>query len=229
MARKDPHREGYEKLKEKYPGLTWEDYIASVKNESTYNDMINRLEQEKFDENVDRITEPDKIIEDRQTLDEKINPLIEADKEREQKDRETYKDEALKDVTTELPGLTPNQRRQLQQSANSQINKQVQKYQRSMASKTGKRGIRGGAAFAPQAEIARQGMDAQNQFQRDLVEKDTDLAMRRLAAYLAQVEGRTAQDILRRGQYYDFITGKQQQGKQSAYERLYDDLLSKVK
>lgn len=222
-------RNDYSKLKASYPNLTYDEYIKIRFEKGSHEGVANELNQLQRDENIEINTNPEKIVEDLQNIQQTVNPLVEADKQKEQEAREGYKQEAREDVTTDLPGLTPTQRRQLQQSANAQINKQVQKYQRSMASSTGQRGIRGGAAFAPQAEIARQGMEAQNQFQRDLVEKDTDLAMRRLAAYLASVEGRTAQDILRTGQYLDYITGKQQQGKQAAYETYYDNLFSGVK
>lgn len=226
MADSSPERmkERYDEAKKTNPNLDWDTWVKIWNKQNKTDHPSTPLE-----ENKSELTDPEKIIDNYIQITEGIQPLIDADKKREAEAREGYKEEARQDVTTDMPGLTPNQRRQLQQSANSQINKQVQSYKRSMSSNQGRRGVRGGAAFAQQAEIARQGMDAQNQFQRDLVEKDTDLAMRRLAAYLAQVEGRTAQDILRTGQYFDYLTGKQQQGKQEAYKNYYDNLFSGMK
>jgi hypothetical protein len=71
-------------------------------------------------------------------------------------------------------------------------------------------------------------MAAQNQFQRDLVEKDSDMAMKKLAAYMASLEGKTAEDILRRQQYFDYITGKQDKNKQDVYWQYYGNKFNKV-
>lgn len=231
-------KEAYEKLKQQYPNLSYDEYVNILNSNTSWvgvnsKNIEKQLEelkksknQELLEINKQELTDPTKIVENYKQTEEQVEPLIEADKEKRAADREKYKVEAKEDVTTELPGLTDNQRRQLQQSANAQINKQVQKYKRSMASQMGRRGVRGGAAFAPQAEIARSGLEAQNQYQRDLTEYDVDLAMRRLAGYLAGIEGRSAQDLIRRGQFFDYLTGRQQQGQQAAYNKYFENMFS---
>ena len=229
------------RFRELYPNVTYEEFIKSfpAKNKK---DEVNRDKVKKelkkpsqkwgekqLQENIEQLTDPTKIAEQYKEMQEVVEPLIESEKSTLGEEREGYKQQAKEDVTTNLPGLTPQQRRVMQQGANAQINKQVQQYKRNMASQMGRRGVRGGAAFAPQAEIARSGLEAQSQFQRDLGEMDTDLAMRRLAAYLSSVEGRTAQQLLRRGQYLDYLTGRQQQGRQSAYDKYFQNLYSGVK
>ena len=234
-------KEAYEKLKVQYPNLTYEEYVdilnkntswVGVNQKQIEKDLGNlktQKNQELLETNKQELTDPVKIVENYKETQEAVEPLIQQDKERAAGEREQYKQEAREDVTTELPGLTPQQRRSLQQGANAQINKQVQQYKRGMSSQMGRRGVRGGAAFAPQAEIARRGLEAQAQYQRDLTELDADLAMRRLAGYLAGIEGRSAQDLIRRGQYFDYLTGRQQQGMQSAYSKYYENLFSGMK
>lgn len=236
-------RELYEQsdIKQQYPNFTFEEYLNLLNNNTSWvgvntknlNKELDKLKQKKntelLEENIQNVTDPVKIKEQYEEVQNVVDPLVQADKSQADREREGFREEAKKEVTTELPGLTDQQRRSMQQSANAAINKQVQNYRRTIASGQGRRGVRGGAAMAPQIELARQAMDVQNQFQRDLVEQDTDLAMRRLAAYLANVEGRSAEQLLRRGQYFDYITGRQQQGLQGAYKKYYDNLFQGMK
>lgn len=227
----------WNKIQQNYPGVNVDEAIDILTknpilpgNQGAFTSALEGLSkkknQEQLHQNIQEVSNPQKIAENYQEIEKAVNPLVEAEQTRLGLEREKYRQEAERDVTTELPGLTPQQRRSMQQGANTQINKQVQNYKRMIASSTGRRGIRGGAATAPQLEVTRQGLDAQNQFQRDLVERDTDLSMRRLAAYLASIEGRSAQNILSRGQYFDYLTGRQQQGQQAAYNKYFENLFS---
>ena len=77
-------KEGYNKLKEKYPDLTYDEYVRSVVGKKDgEKELEDRLNQGQLDENVDRLTDPVKIAEDYNEIKENIDPLIEADKEKE--------------------------------------------------------------------------------------------------------------------------------------------------
>lgn len=151
-----------------------------------------------------------------QDVQDQVNQADMDDEARRQEEREKNKEEAMSDVTTETPGISDKHRRALQENANAKINSQVQNYSRNIASQTGRAGIRGGAAMAPQQELAGMGIQGQNQFQRDLLDKDQDVAMQRLASFIASLEGKTADDILRREQIMSWLTSQSDKKKQQA-------------
>jgi len=187
-----------------------------------------QAEQQKLKEEAAASQDPQKIGEELQTVQEQVGQADVADQPRREEQREQHKTEAYEDVTTEIPGMSDAQKRAMQESANAQIDSQVQNYARQMAGGISRSGQRGGTAYAQQADLAQKGMAAQNQFQRDLVEKDSDMAMKKLAAYMASLEGKTAEDILRRQQYFDYITGKQDKNKQDVYWQYYGNKFNKV-
>ena len=173
--------------------------------------------------NIERTPLP--TDEEAQQLQERTGRLATAEGERAQQARQGFKEEALKDVTTELPGLTPKARQAMQESANRQIGAQLQNYSRMLASSQGNRGVRGGHA---QSDLRRQALDAQNQVRRDLNEQDAGLAMQRLAAYLSAVEGRSSEDILRQQQFRDYLTGEQERRRKAAESRYFNNYFGKV-
>lgn len=172
--------------------------------------------------------DPEKIGENIQAVQTQVEKALEADEPRRQEQREKSKGEAYEDVTTDIPGMSEEQKRAMQESANAKINSQIQNYSRMLASQTGRSGIRGGAAAAPQYELAQKGLEAQNQFQRDLIEQDADMAMKKLAAYMASLEGKTAEDILRRQQYFDLYRSDQDRAKEDFWSKYYRDKVGRV-
>lgn len=187
-----------------------------------------QAEQQKLKDEADASQDPQKIGEELQTVQEQVGQADEADQPRREEQREKDKTEAYEDVTTEIPGMSDAQKRAMQESANAQIDSQVQNYARQMAGGISQSGQRGGTAYAQQSDLAQKGMAAQNQFQRDLVEKDADVAMKKLAAYMASLEGKGAENILRNQQYFDYITGKQDKNKQDVYWQYYGNKFNKV-
>lgn len=157
--------------------------------------------------------------EDIQAVNERTKELSDAESARAKEAREGFKQEALADINTPVGGLTPQQRNSMQESANRQIGGHLQNYSQMLASSQGSRGVRGGKA---QADLRRRALDAQNQVTRDLNQQDTDLSMQRLAAYLNAVEGRSAQDLLQRQQYRDFLLGEQERRRNAARDLYYD-------
>ncbi len=138
--------------------------------------------------------------------------------------KEGHKQQAKEDLATDVGGLTPAHKQALTETANRQIQNHIGNYSRMMSSSAGASGIRGGAANAIQNELQGQGMEARNQFMRDLTEKDSEVALQKLAAYLGIVEGRTAGDLLQRQQMQDYLVGEQdkrRQGEKAGYYNKY--------
>lgn len=167
-----------------------------------------RKRQEALKQQAAEAQDPEKMKEEFQQTENLVSDLQAGESERLAQQREDAKKQAMEEVTTEIPGMSPERKRALQESANAKIDSQVQNYQRMMASQMGKAGVRGGAAYAPQYEIASKGLQAQQQFQRDLLEQDEQVALQKLAAYMASLEGKTAEDILRRQQILDYLQSK---------------------
>lgn len=158
--------------------------------------------------------DPAKIGQNIQQIDQTVSGLMEQRQPEIDANRGRFEEQAYEEATKETPGMSDQRRRALQESANAQINSQVQNYSRMLASQSGQRGIRGGAAEAPQQALYQQGLQAQNQFQRDLVDKNEQQSMQRLAAYMASLQGKTAEDLLRRQQLQDLIYGGQDKARQ---------------
>jgi hypothetical protein len=180
---------------------------------------------QQYKDDLDSANDPNQYTEDRQNVQEAANQLEDSDEERNSAKKEKFGEESLADVNTPMEGLTPQEKTSLQESANSQINKQVQKYSRQMGSNAGQRGIRGGAGAAPQQELGVQALEAQNQFHRDLTDKDTDLKFKRLAAFLAGKHGRTAEDLIRRQQDMDWVTSERDKKKQGIQSNRWNELM----
>ncbi len=166
--------------------------------------------------------------EEVQEMHNRADEMTRAEQGRQDQNRERYKEEAKKDLGTEMQGLTPAQRQAMQETASKQISGQVQNASRLLSSKMGRQGVRGGAANAMQSELVGQGLEARNQFLRDLTEKDADLAMQKLAAYLTSVEGRTAQDLLNRQQSIDYLVGEKDRRRESAMSNFFNRYYGKV-
>lgn len=180
-------------------------------------DEKRRLEDERRKKEQEEAQDPAKIGEEVGQIQNEAQKLAEQDKQRQKERRAGDEEDVERLVNKEMQGMSEEHKRALRESANQRVNAQVSSYQRKLASQSGTRGVRGPAAAAPQNELYRTGMEAKNQFERDLIEQDQLVAMQRLAAFLAGLEGRTAEDILRNQQYIDLITGRQAQ-KKAGYE-----------
>jgi hypothetical protein len=167
----------------------------------------------------------------RENVDEmegRVNELSNAENQRMQGAREGFKKEALEDISTQVPGMTPAQKQAMQETANKQISGQVQNYSRLLSSKMGQQGIRGGAANSVQAELMDQGLQARNQFLRDFTEKEAEAQNQKLAAYITSLEGKTAQDLLQRQQQRDYLTGLRENTKQDAYAQYFNKYFNTI-
>ena len=140
----------------------------------------------------------------------KINQIAEERKQKERATREEGRKYAEEVLSRDYPGLTAQERRNLQEEANYQIGRDIQGYQQKLAGQQGMRGVRGGAAFAQQNELARLGSDAQQQIQRDLSKLDRELAMKKAAAAYNIEQGELGQEQLRNQQAIDILNSYDQ-------------------
>ena len=90
-------------------------------------------------------------------------------------------------------GLNPMQRRTMEERGRQGIQRDVQGYQRQLVANQGRRGIKGGAAYAQQADLARMGQQASQEMQRDVEDRNQDLILKRMAAAQAMGMGEVAQ------------------------------------
>lgn len=120
-------------------------------------------------------------------------------KSKEQAAREEGRKYAEDVLGREYHGLNPKQRLNLQESANAQINRDIQGYRQKLHAQQGRRGVRGGSGTAhhQERELARLGQETQGQFQRDLSELDAELALRKAAAAFNIEQGNVGQEIQR--------------------------------
>jgi len=180
-----------------------------------------RSEERKRKQELAAANSPEKMKEDIEQVQQTVTEADKADEARREEEREKHKQESEEDVTTKLPGLDEETKAAMRASANTAISRQISDASRRMASQSGRMGVKGGAAMNPQSELYGSGLEAQMQFQRDLAEQDSDVAMKRLAAYLASLEGKSAESVLRRQQYIDYILSKQAQNKQQVDSSQY--------
>src|SRR5690606_20986565 len=131
-------------------------------------------------------------------------------------------EESVKEVSTRVPGLDPQARQQLQETASNAINKDYQNYSRQLASSAGARGVRGGSSAAQQMALQGQALDARRQFERDIGEKDIDLEMQRLGAVLASLEGKQGQTLGEQSEARDFIEAQKEKKRLIALANIYN-------
>jgi len=117
----------------------------------------------------------------------------------------------------DVQGFTPRQRQGYEESAANKMNKQMQGYQRQLIAKQGGRGIKGGAAYAQQADLAKAGMENQQQYLRDINQTDSDIALKKLAAQYGIEQGEGAQYQLDQQLAYDRARMDEQKKYQGRY------------
>lgn len=176
-------------------------------------EKVKQQEQERQKE-IEESQKPGTIAKEYEDVQDEVTKLKQKEEERLKEKRARDEEDIRRILGSEMSGMSEEHKRALRESANQRINSQVSGYQRRLASMSGRQGIRGPAANAPQLELSRAGMEARNQFERDLTEQNELVAMQKLAALMAGLEGRTAEDILRNRDYIDWITSRQQQKRE---------------
>lgn len=128
----------------------------------------------------------------------------------------------------DIQGLTPTQRRSMEESAQKKLNRESQGLQRRLLAQQGSRGVKGGAAYAQQADLARATGEAQQQYMRDIDQMDADIAMKKLGALFGIEQGEAAQSQLDRQLALDMARMEEERKRQRPYEQKYNDYFSRV-
>jgi hypothetical protein len=127
-----------------------------------------------------------------------------------------------------IEGLTPQQRTSMQESGQHRLGREYQGYQQQLAAAQGRRGVRGGAAYAQQADLARAAGEAQQQSQRDLSQLDSDLMLKKLAAMFNIEQGEAQQGSLDRQVAQDQLELQGERRRQRNIEDQFNRLFSRV-
>ena len=159
---------------------------------------------------------------------EQVNKLANEQKDKDKLTREEGKKYADEVLAREYQGLNPKQRQSLQESANYQIDKDIQNYQRKLSGQQGGRGVQGGAAYAQRQDLARLGGEAQQQMQRDLTSLDAELAMKKAAAAYNIEQGAVADDQLRNQMALDTLNSYDQRKYQKWLSEQANKLFQRV-
>lgn len=173
------------------------------------------MQQEVNNLKTERENQPSALDEHR-TYQDQVNRVADEQRFRDELAREEGRKRADEFLNREYKGLGKVQRQSLQESANSQINRDIQGYEKKLLAQQGRRGVKGGAAYAQQQDLARLGTDAQQQMQRDLSALDADLAIKKLAAAYNIEQGEVGQETLRQQMARD-ILGSYDQKKYQKY------------
>ncbi len=190
----------------------------------------NKREKEALQAEIDRLKQEQQMdpVKETQALQSQVNQLAQDQKERDKIAKEEGKVYANEVLNREYEGLTSKERNALQESANSQIDKDISGYQRKLLAQQGKRGVTGGAAYAQQADLARLGVDAQQQLQRDITNLESDLKMKKMAAAYNIEQGEVAQEQARQQAAKDILNAYDQKKYQKWLSEQASKLFHKV-
>lgn len=131
-------------------------------------------------------------------------------------------------LNRDMQGLTPTQKIALQEGGKRRINRETQGMNRQLLGNLGARGIKGGAAYAQKADLARAGQEAQQQYMKDIDLLDQDVALKKLGALFGIEQGEAAQSQLDRQLATDTLRMEDERKKQRTYEDYYNDLFSRI-
>lgn len=193
-----------------------------------------RKKQKREMENLKKEQEywsPQKQEAQRQQNEALKNQAYEETKKMEQI-RDTARDKGKKRAeevfSRDVEGLTPQQKKNMESTAQRRLNRDMQGYERKLLAQQGRAGVKGGAAYAQQADLARIGSEAQGQYQRDLSQLDSDLSLKKLAAMFNIEEGEAAQAQLDRQLAIDEANLENERIRQRWIEDQYNRLFTKV-
>lgn len=160
----------------------------------------------------------------RQEASEQTKKLSDERDAARQKGR-AYADEVL---SRNYEGLNPRERQSIEETGKAKLNRDVQGYQRQLLANQGRSGIRGGAAYAQQADLSRAGLEAQQQLYRDIENLNAQRQMQKLAAAFNIEQGEAAQSQADRQLSMDELRYDQERKRQKTLEDQINYLFSKV-
>jgi hypothetical protein len=163
---------------------------------------------------------------------ESQRPVIEQRAQQAKEQRNTARAEGRKYgeevFNRDVQGLTPEHRRAIQHSANMNIKRNQQTANRKLLAQQGSRGIKGGAAYAQQADLNRQGQELRGQVERDTNQLDADMKIKKLAAQFGVEQGEAAQQGMDRQIAKDELDLNEEKRRQRQFEIKYSRIFNRV-
>lgn len=191
--------------------------------EKKYKASLKQKEADKLDAEKKKEAEPAEKLASQEAANRKANEM----KEQQRLDREQgYAD--VEKLLSETTGFTPQQRAQKQSVAQQRLNNDIQGHQRRITSEQGARGIRGGAAYAQNADLAQLGLQSQNQYQADLNQLDQDLIFKKVAAKYAGGQGLATQNQLNQQIANDAEETERERKRQQQLDDAVNKILSRI-
>lgn len=168
-------------------------------------------------------TSPETIEKNRQAQTVKSNELARSYQKEDEAAEGRGAEKAAKFHAQEHPGLTQAHRQAMEESGTHNINKTLRGYGRQIAATQGRKGIRGGTAFAQKAALANLGNESARELHRDIEKQNAEEMRGNKAATFAIQQGERAGAALNRQQAASELQG----GEQSARNRALEDYLMK--
>lgn len=136
--------------------------------------------------------------------------------------------EATELVNNPPRGLTNQQRSDMRNQRESQIERDLQNYNRMLTGKQSVKGVRGGVTAAAQRDLQNMAQEQLSDYERGLAELDSNLALKKLAAIYGAGESEAAQDALLNQSAYDKIIGYLQNENQRKWANRADKYFSQI-
>ena len=108
------------------------------------------------------------------------------------------------------------------------IDREVQGLQRQLVSNQGRRGMKGGVAYAQQADLARMGNQSKRELQRDIEDRNQDMSLKRMAATYAAGQGEVTQRQTDRQLALEQSELEKERKAQNKESQLRNKLLSRI-
>lgn len=188
-------------------------------------DLIKKREDEAKQGDINKIGEEEKSYDALKSEALKNAQGMKEDRKQARSEGRQYAEEMF---NRNISGLNPAQRQAMEESGRHKINREMQGYERNLLAKQGRHGIKGGAAYAQHADLARAGMDAQGQMQRDITNLDQDMALKKLAAMFNVEQGEAAQSQLDKQIALDELKYENEKKRQRLLEEKFNRSFSKV-
>lgn len=160
--------------------------------------------------------------------DQRIKEEAARYREQAQADRERGRAEATELVNNAPKGLTDQQRNDMRNQRETQINRDLSNYNRMLSGKQSVKGVRGGVTMAAQRDLQNMAQEELSDYERGLADLDTSLGFKKLAAIYGAGESEAAQGALQNQSAYDRILGYLQNENQRRLAQRSDRYINKI-
>lgn len=135
----------------------------------------------------------------------------------EQKGREEGRKRQEEFFGRNFEGLTAKDRARHESDAARRINREIASHRKEIIGKRGHHGMRGGSAYAQEADLARLGHEAHNEARSAIQGMDRDLALKKQAAAFAVEEGGASGRLMNEQAALDELKLENERKKQNKY------------